>query len=87
MASLPPSNDKLVLISGINGYIASSIGMQLLEKGYSIRGTARSAKSTQALVEGPYAQYAHASPSRVQILEVPDMTVDGAFDEAVKGGD
>ncbi|MCJ1308528.1 hypothetical protein MMC25_002181 [Agyrium rufum] len=79
--TLSKSNGKIVLVSGINGFIASRIGMDLLEQGYTLRGTARQAHSADALVNGPYKQYA----DRVQMLSVPDMTVDGAFDEAVKG--
>ena len=79
--TLPSSNGKTVLITGINGYIASVLGQYLLTKGYSIRGTARSKRTTEPLLEGPYAPYLE----RIRIYEVPDMTVDGAFDEAVKG--
>ncbi|CAD6443613.1 48775d96-b4dd-4517-ba77-da740819e717 [Sclerotinia trifoliorum] len=74
-------NNSTVLITGINGYIASVLGMQLLEAGYSIRGTTRRLSSADPLLEGPYAPYI----DRVKIYEVPDMTVSGAFDEAVKG--
>lgn len=85
MASqIPASNGKTVLISGINGYIASVLGLQLLSKGYSIRGTARKIGTTDALVRGPYAPFGPYG-DRVQIYEVADMTVSGAFDEAVKG--
>lgn len=55
--------------------------MHLLSKGYSIRGTSRRATTAESLLTGPYAPYA----SRVKMYEVPDMTVSGAFDEAVKG--
>jgi nucleoside-diphosphate-sugar epimerase len=79
--AIPPRNGKTVLITGINGYIASVLGLALLEKGYSLRGTSRRIASTEPLLKGPYAPYA----DRIKIYEVPDMTVDGAFDEAVKG--
>lgn len=79
--ALPESNGKTVLITGINGYIASVLGLHLLDKGYSVRGTARSAASSERLLQGPYAAYSN----RVGIYEVPDITVDGAFDEASKG--
>ncbi|KAL3427477.1 nad dependent epimerase [Phlyctema vagabunda] len=77
----PPSNGKTLLITGINGFIASALGLHVLSKGYSLVGTARRAATTKALLEGPYAAFA----SRVKIVEVPNMTVDGAFDQAVKG--
>ena len=79
--AIAPSNGKTVLITGINGYIASVLGMALLKKGYSLRGTSRKTASTEPLLKGPYASYA----DRIQIFEVPDMTIDGAFDEATKG--
>lgn len=78
---IPESNGKTVLITGINGYIAGVLGLHLLSKGYSIRGTSRRAASAEPLLKGPYAPYSE----RVKIYEVPDMTVDEAFDEAVKG--
>jgi nucleoside-diphosphate-sugar epimerase len=79
--SLPPSNGKTLLVTGINGYIASSLGELVLSKGYNLRGTSRSLHSTDPLVRGALAAYS----SRIEILEVPDMTVPGAFDTAVKG--
>jgi hypothetical protein len=79
--AVPESNGKTVLITGINGYIASVLGMHLLSNGYSIRGTSRKAASAEPLIKGPYAPYA----DRVTMYEVPDMTIHGAFDEAVKG--
>jgi hypothetical protein len=56
-------------------------GLALLEKGYTLRGTSRRIASSEPLFKGPYAPYA----DRVKIYEVPDMTIDGAFDEASKG--
>lgn len=79
--SLPKSNGQVLLITGINGYIASVLGHLLLTKGYSIRGTARTAASTQGLVDWAFGEF----KERVEIVEVPDMTVPGAFDKAVKG--
>lgn len=73
----------LVLISGINGYIAAVTAKQFLEAGFSVRGTVRKASSAQSLIDGPLKDYAQAG--KFEVVEVPDITVDGAFDEAVKG--
>jgi nucleoside-diphosphate-sugar epimerase len=73
----------LVLISGLNGYIAAVTAKHFLEKGYSVRGTVRKVASAQSLVDGPLKPY--ASTGQLTVVEVPDITVDGAFDEAVKG--
>jgi nucleoside-diphosphate-sugar epimerase len=78
-----PSNGLIVLVTGINGYIASCLGLELLKQGYTLRGTARRASSTDTLKEGAYRQYAE----RFSAYDVPDITVPGAFDEAVKGID
>ena len=42
------------------------------------RGTTRSAVNAKALLEGPYAPY----HGRVEIIEIADITQDGAFDQA-----
>ena len=79
--SLPPSTGKTILITGINGYIASAIGLRVLSMGYNVRGTTRSSASTAALLDNAYKAYA----SRVEIVEIPDTTILTAFDEAVRG--
>ena len=75
------SNGKTVLVTGINGYIASVLGLQILSRGYNLRGTSRSKDRAAALLDHAYKNYA----SRVEIFEVQDITEPGAFDEAVKG--
>ena len=75
------SNGKTVLITGINGYIASVLGFQILSQGYNLRGTVRYKDRAAALLKHAYKDYA----SRVEIFEVQNMTAPGAFDEAVRG--
>ncbi|KAF2444038.1 NAD(P)-binding protein [Karstenula rhodostoma CBS 690.94] len=72
-----------VLISGLNGYIAAVTAKQLLDNGYHVRGTVRKSSSATPLVEGPLKAYAESGA--LSVVEVPDITVPGAFDEAVKG--
>lgn len=81
MSAATSSIGKTVLITGINGYIASVLGLDLLRKGYSLRGTTRRAATAEPLLKGPYAPY----KERVKIYEVRDMTIEGAFDEAANG--
>lgn len=71
-----------VLISGINGFIAAHTAKLFLEAGYSVRGTARSLSSTKGLqaVLKPY-----VDNGTLTFVEVPDITVDSAFDTAVQG--
>ncbi len=79
--SLPLCNGKTVLISGINGYIASNIGLELLRKGYTVRGTSRSATAKDGLLAVAFEGY----ESRYEHNVVVDITEKGAFEEAVKG--
>ncbi|RDI80118.1 hypothetical protein Vi05172_g9813 [Venturia inaequalis] len=72
----------LVLISGVNGYIASRTAETFLKAGYSIRGTVRSLESGKTLLN-VLSEY--ATIGQLEIVTVPDITVDEAFDEAVKG--
>lgn len=74
-------SEKIILITGINGYLASNTGMKVLEAGHILRGTCRSHERVAPLLAGPWKEYA----SRIQIYIVPDICVPGAFDEAVKG--
>lgn len=75
----PPAK---VLVSGATGYIAAWVVQNLLERGYTVRGTARS------VTKGNYLKKLFASyGDRLEVVAVPDIANDGAFDEAVKGVD
>lgn len=74
------TNRKVILITGINGYIATHIGLQFLRKGYTVRGTSRSIAARDHLLSGAFKGY----ESNYQHVQVPDITAKGAFDEAVR---
>ncbi|EJU00054.1 D-lactaldehyde dehydrogenase [Dacryopinax primogenitus] len=71
-----------VLLTGVNGFIAVWILQDLLEQGYSVRGTVRSAPKGEFL-KHKYAKYG----DKLEIVVVDDITASGAFDESVKGVD
>lgn len=74
----------LVLVTAVNGFIASWTAKAFLDAGYNVRGTTRSAKSSQSMLEvEPFKSY--ASDGRFSIVQVPDITLPGAFDDAVRG--
>jgi nucleoside-diphosphate-sugar epimerase len=73
-----------VLITGSNGYIASVTVNAFLEAGYSVCGTVRSLNSAKALLEK---LKSYVDAGKLEFVIVPDITVPGAFDEAVKGVD
>jgi nucleoside-diphosphate-sugar epimerase len=74
--------DSIVLVTGVNGYIGSHVADQLLEAGYRVRGTYRSPSKAQALSDLWEKKYGQG---RFELATVPDMSKEGAFDEAVKG--
>ncbi|OBT57153.1 hypothetical protein VE04_02280 [Pseudogymnoascus sp. 24MN13] len=79
-ASLPKGS--LVLVTGANGYIASHIVEQVRLAGYHVRGTVRDAAKAAWTTEVFNSRHGAGTYSAVV---VPDMAVDGAFDDAVKG--
>ncbi|KAG0650010.1 NAD-dependent epimerase deHydratase terH [Hyphodiscus hymeniophilus] len=73
--------DSIVLVTGVNGYIASHVADQLLQAGYRVRGTTRNltkVKSLSALWEQKFGK------GRFEAVIVEDMSPPGAFDEAMK---
>ncbi|KAE9372099.1 Nadph-dependent carbonyl reductase from Sporobolomyces Salmonicolor [Stipitochalara longipes BDJ] len=74
--------DRIVLVTGISGFLGSHVADQFLEAGYKVRGTARELPKVDAIKKVFDSKYGEG---RVEVVVVPDITVDGAFDEAVKG--
>ncbi|KAF2761114.1 NAD(P)-binding protein [Pseudovirgaria hyperparasitica] len=76
------SKGSLVLVTGANGFIASHTVDQLLIAGFKVRGTVRSEDKGKWLLDHFNKKY---GPGSLEIAVVPDMSVKGAFDNAVKG--
>jgi nucleoside-diphosphate-sugar epimerase len=68
-----------IFLTGANGYIASHILSQLLSANHSVRAVVRS----QSKVNDVKTLFP-APASKLDFAIVPDMTVPGAFDEALK---
>lgn len=69
-----------VLVTGANGYVASQIIDVLLQLGYKVRGTVRSAKPwLDQLFEGRYGK------GKFQSVVVPDLEAEDAYNEVIKG--
>lgn len=80
------NSSSIILLTGINGYIASHTALILLQKGYTVRGTSRSATTLDRLLSQPaFKAYASISPLPIQHVVISNITDPGAFDEAVKG--
>jgi nucleoside-diphosphate-sugar epimerase len=73
---------SLVVVTGVNGFIASHVVDQLLTAGYRVRGTVRNAKKNAWVADYFGKKYGH---DKIELIEVPEMAAASAFDQAVKG--
>ncbi|KAL8788941.1 MAG: hypothetical protein Q9195_007057 [Heterodermia aff. obscurata] len=73
---------SLVLVTGVNGYIASHVADQLIQAGYRVRGTARETSKTAWVSELFDKRYGEG---KFEPAIVEDMAEPGAFDEACQG--
>jgi uncharacterized protein YbjT (DUF2867 family) len=71
-----------ICVTGINGLIGSHIVDQLLKRGYNVRGAVRGAERHKYLTE--YFNY-EFEEVRFGLVDVPDMTVEGCYDDVVDG--
>ena len=73
-----------ILVTGANGFIAVWLVKDLLERGYTVKGTVRSESKKGHLLK---LFEKEVKEGRLELVVVPDFTVPGAFDEAVRGVD
>jgi nucleoside-diphosphate-sugar epimerase len=76
------SSDQIVLVTGVSGFLASHVADQFLQAGYKVRGTTREVSKVDSIKKAFDSKYGEG---RLEVVAVPDITLDGAFDEAVKG--
>lgn len=79
-ATLPKGST--ILITGVNGFIASNCADQALHHGFRVRGTTRSVEEHRWMVELFSAKYGE---DVFDLVEVKDMQIPGAFDSAMHG--
>lgn len=72
-----------VLVTGANGFLASQITLQFLKRGFQVRGAVRDVTRSAWLLEGPFKSY--AENGALELVAVPNLGADGAYDEAIKG--
>ena len=80
MSTIPKGSRVLVI--GANGSLGSHIVNELLIAGYSVRGTMREESKGAWMKEYFGLKF---GGDKLQLVIVPDMSVKGAYDEAVKG--
>ncbi|KAE8442969.1 hypothetical protein EG329_002507 [Mollisiaceae sp. DMI_Dod_QoI] len=83
--SLPPTAippGSWILVTGITGYIASHVALEFLNRGYRIRGTTRDTSKAQWLTTSLFKS--ESENGFFEVASVPDMSVPGSFDKAIK---
>ncbi|KAF5007193.1 hypothetical protein FDECE_6455 [Fusarium decemcellulare] len=71
-----------VVVSGVTGFIGSHVADQTLAAGYKVRGTTRNLEKGAWAKE--YFKNKYGSEN-FELVQVPDMAAEGAFDKAVGG--
>ncbi|TID30961.1 hypothetical protein CANINC_000444 [Pichia inconspicua] len=74
-------SSKTVLVTGATGFIAQYIVDNLLSKGYSVVGTARSQEKYQPILDAFMTKYPDA---KLTFEIVPEISIDKAFDDVLK---
>jgi len=72
-----------ILITGANGFVASHVVREFLQRGYKVRGTVRDLEKSSWLVQDVFKSY--ADDGDFELVFVPDLAAKDAFDDAVKG--
>ncbi|KAK0705718.1 hypothetical protein B0H67DRAFT_650022 [Lasiosphaeris hirsuta] len=75
---------NLVLITGATGHVGASTLLHLLHAGYHVRAAVRSEAKAAAVAARPQIRSMHPG-SRLTFTIVPDITLPGAYDDAVEG--
>jgi nucleoside-diphosphate-sugar epimerase len=71
-----------VLVTGVNGMVASNVANLLLESGYKVRGSVRDPTKVQWLKERFDKSFGEGN---FELVAVEDLAAEGAFDKAVEG--
>ncbi|KAK9809557.1 hypothetical protein WJX73_001526 [Symbiochloris irregularis] len=74
----------VAVVTGASGFVATQLIKQLLEKGYTVRGTVRSVKNRRKIES--LQTLAEALPGNLELREA-DLMQRGSFDEAIAGAD
>ncbi|KAK7417795.1 hypothetical protein QQZ08_011491 [Neonectria magnoliae] len=71
-----------VLVTGASGWVGSNVADQFLAYGYKVRGTTRDISKAAWLSDVFEKKYGKGA---FELVAIPDMIADGAYDDAVKG--
>jgi uncharacterized protein YbjT (DUF2867 family) len=76
--------ESLILVTGANGHVAQHVVDQALRHPAKprVRATVRSSSSAESL---KVHWESYVKEGRLDVVIVPDITTDGAFDQAIQG--
>ncbi|KAJ5189909.1 hypothetical protein N7491_008050 [Penicillium cf. griseofulvum] len=72
-----------LFITGATGFIGFKVLLGALQAGYTVRAAIRSSEKAKTLTSHPKIT-ASGKADKLSFVEVPDITRDGAYDEAIK---
>jgi len=72
----------VVLVTGVNGYLASAVALELSRRAYRVKGTVRSQSKADAFLK----KYPDLKP-HIEFAIVADLDKPGAFDKLLVGVD
>lgn len=78
------SENKTIVVSGATGYVAGWVVHECLERGYTVRGSARDPGNPKKV--GHLTAMAEKLPGTLELFKA-DLLAKGAFDEACDGAD
>ncbi|KAH6609947.1 hypothetical protein Trco_003293 [Trichoderma cornu-damae] len=76
---------KLLVLTGATGFLGYKVLTVALKAGYDVRIVVRSANKANKVLNAPSVKELKLSEEALSFVVVPDMTVAGAFNEAVRG--
>jgi nucleoside-diphosphate-sugar epimerase len=79
-----PTMSNLVFITGGTGHIGFRVIVDTLKAGYSVRAAVRSQEKANKILLTPSIKALDSGP-RLEFVTIPNLLVDGAYDEAIKG--
>jgi nucleoside-diphosphate-sugar epimerase len=79
------ANKGLLALTGATGFLGFKVLTIALKAGYNVRIVVRSMSKANKVLTSPSIQALNTNQQKISVVVVPDMTVSGAFDEAVKG--
>ncbi|OLN83311.1 putative uncharacterized oxidoreductase C513.07-like protein 1 [Colletotrichum chlorophyti] len=77
--------DELLLITGVTGHVGFCVLLHALRAGHTVRCAVRSEAKAAFIRSRPSILALNLPRARLNFTIVPDITADGAYDEAIRG--